>query len=162
MTVCYIPSQVNKFLAQKSDYDWLIKPCIGGFGTDNIDERVVYTTFPSALRKCEFEEYIDRKFSNLDNTNRERIKALYKATRDVDLEKNVTFDYGVNGAITATLTMMLFERVSGEVKISVGYIKYVRKPTDNWHFLPDYWKSNSDKVITALQYKYGVELQRQL
>lgn len=162
MTVCYIPSQVTKFVQQKADYDWLITPCTGRSGLDNFVERVVYTTFPSNLSRYDFEEYIDRKFSNLDNTNRERIKALYKANRDIDLEKNVTFDYGVNGAITAILTMMLFERVGGELKISVGYIQYTRKPTLGWHHRPDYWQSNTDRVVKALQYKYGLELQREL
>lgn len=158
----YISSHANKFVQQKQDYDWLIKPCSGGEGADVFDERVVYTTFPNNLAKNDFEEYIDRKFSNLDDTNRDKIKALFKATKDVDLEKNVTFDYGVNGAISANLIMMLFERTGGELKISVGYIKYIRKPTIGWHHLPNYWQSNTDKIVRALQYKYGLELQREL
>jgi hypothetical protein len=158
----YISSQANRFLQHKQDYDWLISPCSGKQGIDTFYERVVYTTFPSDLAKSDFEEYIDRKFSILDSTNREKIKALYKANKDLDLEKNVTFDYGVNGAITATLTMMLFERAGDELKISVGYINYTRQPTTGWHHLPNYWQSNTDKVVKALQYKYGLELQREL
>lgn len=161
MTV-YIASQANKFVQQKGDYDWLIQGCTGGQGVDTFDERVVYTTFPSDLAKKDFEEYIDRKFSSLSVSNREKIKALYKANRDVDLERNVQFSYEPNGAISATLTMMLFERSGGELKVSVGYINYTRKPTQGYHHLFDYWQSNTDRVVKGLQYKYGLELQREL
>lgn len=161
MTV-YIAHQANKFVQQKEDYDWLVKGCPGGQGVDSFDERVVYTTFASDLAKPDFEEYIDRKFSDLSDSNQKKIKALYKATRDVDLEKNIYFDYEPNGTISATLTMMLFERAGGELRVSVGYIKYIRKPSQGYHFNVDYWQSNTDKVVRGLQYKYGVELQREL
>ncbi|UJR09181.1 hypothetical protein I4U23_013429 [Adineta vaga] len=158
----YIVSKADRFLQQKRDYDWFITPCTGGNGRDDSDERVVFTTFPSNLTKADFEEYVDRKFSNLDNNNRAKMKALYKANTDIDMEKNVSFDYESDGAISAVLTQMLFERTQTELRVSVGYIKFTRRPTKGWHYLRDYWQSNTEKVIKALQYKYGLELKKEL
>jgi hypothetical protein len=134
----YINAKADKFLQQKQDHDWLIAPWTGGNGKDDCDERVVFTTFPINLTKVDFEDYIDKKFSNLDTKNRDKIKALYKANTDIDMEKNVSFDYECDGAISAVLTQMLFERTSNELRVSVGYIKFTRRPTKAWHYLRDY------------------------
>lgn len=158
----YLATRANKFVQQKQDYDWLVEPGTGGNGQSDWDERLVVTTFPKNLSKAEFEEYIDRKFSELDHKIKERIKALYKALTDIDMEKNVSFDYNTNGSISATLTQMLFEKTSDEIIVSVGYMKFTRKPSNGWHFVQNYWQDNAEKVVKALQYKYGVQLKNEL
>lgn len=158
----YIVAQTNKFLRQKDDYDWLIAPCVGGGGKDDFQERVVYTTFPGTLSKSEFEEYVDFKFSSLNQNNRNKIKALFNAITDIDMEKSITFEYETDGAISAMLTQILFERCGNELRVSVGYIKFIRRPTKGWHFLRDYWKSNEEKTVKGLQYKYAKQLENEL
>ncbi|UJR09180.1 hypothetical protein I4U23_013428 [Adineta vaga] len=133
-------------------------------GQDLCEERLVVTTFPSNLAKADFEEYVDRKFSNLDNNNREKMKELFNVDTNSDIQTYVSFDNESNDAIGATLTQILLERNNdyNELKISVGYIKFTSRSTCDSNYLRDYWQSNTERVVKALQYKYGLELKNEL
>ncbi|CAF3376100.1 unnamed protein product [Rotaria sp. Silwood2] len=66
------------------------------------------------------------------------------------------------GTVSATLAQMLLERTAGEIRVTVGYIKFTRRPTQGWHYVQDYWQNNTERVMRALQYKYGLRLQNEL
>ena len=128
------------------------------------EERVVYTTFPNNLRKGDFEEYIDRKFSNLTGMIRKEMKCLRSGNRDTDMGQNVYLIDEPDGSKTAVLIQMLYETNadSNEIQISVGYVKYTTKSEQYRNQLQHDWQMNKDRIERALQYKYGLQLQGEL
>ncbi|CAF1475481.1 unnamed protein product [Rotaria sordida] len=122
---------------------------------DQCEERIVVTTFPNNITKADFNEYIDRKFFDLDNNIKETLKQPFECITNNDMEKSVYFD-NTNGSISATLTQMLYERTSDEIKVSVGYIKFTTRPTQNC------WQNDTERVMRALQYRYGLQLKNEL
>ena len=147
-----------------TDYEWLMSNEGGEHGEDVYQRRVVLSTFPIGLTKEEFEDYVDKKFCDRDEAGRNKIKALYKANKDSDIEKNISFNYEAGGAISAELTQLLFERItsSNEIKISAGFTKCIRRSKTGSHLKIDYWKSNEDRITKALQYLYGKDLKQEL
>jgi hypothetical protein len=78
----------NQFLYQEEDYRWFMQKYPGEIKEDCYDERIVVTTFPNNLNTQDLEEYVDRKFSNLDDDIINKMKTLIKASLDANMEKN--------------------------------------------------------------------------
>lgn len=135
-----------------------------GAEQDYFEERVVYTTFPIDLPQPDFDEYIDRKFSNLDVSIRNEMKALLNVEKDGDMKKHIFSNDEFDGSVSATLIQILRESNanSNELEISVGYVKFTRKSEQHRDQLQHDWKNNTERVERALQYKYGIQLQREL
>ncbi|CAF1015044.1 unnamed protein product [Adineta steineri] len=85
-SINYIAQQSNRFSDQRDDYEWFIQHYPGGIRHDSYDERIVVTTFPTNLTIEDFDEYIDRKFSDLNADNREKMKTLIKVNLDPSSE----------------------------------------------------------------------------
>ncbi|CAF4087812.1 unnamed protein product, partial [Rotaria sp. Silwood1] len=160
----YMVIKANQFISQETEFRWFMGEKGGGHGQDTFERRVVLTTFPIDLQQEEFNEYVNKKFCDRDENTRNKIAALFKVNTDCDDEKNVTFNYEPNGGISATLTQIVFEREHSrrEIRISVGYTRCIRKPKQNERLDFNYWKSNQDNVIKALQFLFGKDLKQEL
>ncbi|CAF3402758.1 unnamed protein product [Rotaria socialis] len=98
----YLANQVNQFLAQKKDYEWFIKEHPGNIKNDSYDQRMIVTTFPDHLTTKDFEEYVDRKFSDLDDGVRKKMKSLIEAnTNDNKKENNSSGSSSPDSSVSA-------------------------------------------------------------
>ncbi|CAF1015061.1 unnamed protein product [Adineta steineri] len=160
----YMVTKANQFLGQKPDYEWFIAEKGGAHGEDIYEHRIVVTTFPITLTKADFDDYVENKFCDREENIRKKITALFKVNTDCDIEKNISFNYESNGKISAVLTQILYEKLTstGEIKISVGYSRYIRQTKTNSQFEFEYWKSNEERVTKALQFLYGNTLLQEL
>ncbi|CAF3267353.1 unnamed protein product [Rotaria socialis] len=159
----YLVNQANQFLAQKEDYEWFVSNKGGAHGEDIYDRRLVVTTFPLDLAKAEFEDYVNKKFSDYPENLRNKIAALFKVIKDCDMEKNISFGYE-SGKISAVLTQILFEKqsVSKEIKVCFGYTRCIRMIKTDSKLDFGYWNSNEERVTKALQFLFGTELKKEL
>jgi hypothetical protein len=80
------------------------------------------------------------------------------------MEKTISFNYETNGQISAVLTQILYEKqtATGEIKLSLGYTKCIRKAKRESTLEFDYWRSNEERVTKALQFLYGTDLKAEL
>ena len=130
----------------------------------SFEERVVNTTFPGDLHEHDFEEYVDRKFSNLNVSIRGMMKSLFKERKNTDAEQRVQLTDETDGSLAITLVQMLLDkdRESNELNVSVGYVKFLAKSRHSRDQLEQDWQINRDRIVKALEYKYGLNLKGEL
>lgn len=158
-----IKSHVDVFLRQHSDHEWLIKSCNGGMGSDMFKNTIVYSTFSDSLNRDDFAYFIDTTFSDVKDELRIRMKGLFITNQHSYRSEDVVFDYGLGGHITTSLIQILSQKNDqNELEVLFGFISLTRKPSISYHFNPDYWKSDQDRVLRGLQYIFGSEAQKEI
>jgi hypothetical protein len=85
-----IVPEYQQFMGQSQDYKWLIQSLPGETKHDSYDERIVETTFSNNLNAKDYEEYVDGKFGNLDDSIRRKMKRLIQINIDDNMGNSGT------------------------------------------------------------------------